>query len=71
MIDLESQVAAFQLQEVKSAKGTVENATEARLPSDSKLFLVEQVVHNTTGPSTLFASVLLEIGLRGMKCGSL
>ena len=56
---------------MKSTKGTVEDAAEARLPSDSKLFLVEQVVHNTTGPSTLFASVLLEIGLRGMKLGSL
>lgn len=59
MIDLESQVAAFQLQaaqtkEQKSAKGTIDDTTEASLSPDSQHFLMKQVGLNTTGPSTLF-----------------
>ena len=61
MIDLESQVAAFQPQaartaEQKSAEGTVEDATEASLSTDSRLFLMKQVGLNAAGPSTLFTS---------------
>lgn len=66
LIDLESQVAAFQLQagltkEQKSAGGTVEDATEAILLPGSQFFLMKQEELNTTGPSTLFTS--------GMACG--
>lgn len=66
MIDLESQVAVFQLQaartkEQKSAKGTVEDATEASLSPHSQLLLMKREELKTTGPLTLFTS--------GLACG--
>lgn len=58
LIELESQVAGFQLlgqtNKPKSAKGTIDDVTQASLSADSQCFLMKQVGINTTGPSALF-----------------
>lgn len=66
MIDLESEVAAFQHQAApseaqESANRAVEDATEASLSPHAQLFLMKLLELHTTGTSTLFAF--------GLACG--